>query len=105
MTNNVFVIPATVTVGRNFPDLLPLANGDLKPVSACTRAEVQEAVQECRSISKASRERLQAAYEEHIRDLELLSQISAYYKRFDEWAVIREGGMVKEQLWQVEDSD
>ena len=104
MTSNVFVIPATVTVGRNFPELLPLANGDLKPIAECSRAEVAEAVAECRSISKASRIRLQSAYDEHLKDLELLAQVSAYLERYDEWAAVREGGTVKEQLWQVEES-
>jgi hypothetical protein len=104
MSNNVFVIPATVKVGRDFPDLLPLANGDLKPVTACSRAEVNEAVAECRSMTQASRQRLEAVYQEHLRDLELLAQVSAYYERFDEWVAIREGREVKELLWQTEAS-
>ena len=105
MSNNVFVIPATVKVGPDFPDLLPLANGDLKAVTECSRAEVKEAVSECRSMTQASRERLEAVYQEHLNDLELLAQVSAYYERFDDWTAIREGRAVKELLWQVEASD
>jgi hypothetical protein len=104
MSDNVFVIPATVKVGPGFPELLPLANGDLKPVIECSRPEVMEAVAECRSMTRASRERLEAVYQEHLKDLELLAQVSAYYERFDDWAAIREGRDVKELLWQVEAS-
>lgn len=102
MSNNVLVIPATVKVGRDFPELLPLANGDLKPVTECSQAEVKQAVAECRSMTEASRERLEAVYREHLKDIELLAQLSAYYERFDDWAAIREGREVKELLWQVE---
>jgi hypothetical protein len=105
MSDNVLVIPATVTVGPDFPELLPLANGDLKPVTECSRAEVREAVAECRDMTRASRQRLEAVYQEHLKDLELLAQVSAYYERFDEWSPIREGRGVKELLWQVEVSD
>lgn len=102
MSDNVLVIPATVRVGPGFPELLPLANGDLKAVADCTRADVGEAVAECRSMTQASRERLEQAYREHLRDLELLAQVSAYFDRFDEWAALREGRPVREMLWQVE---
>lgn len=102
MPDNVLVIPATVTVGTDFPQLLPLANGDLKPAGQCSRSEVGEAVDECRSMARASRERLDAAYREHLRDLELLAQVSAYFQRFDEWSALRDGGTVKELLWQIE---
>jgi hypothetical protein len=104
MSNNVLVIPATVRVGRDFPELLPLANGDLKPVAECSRSEVSEAVAECRAMTRASRERLEAVYQEHLKDLELLAQVSAYYERFDDWAAIREGRDVRELLWQVDAS-
>ena len=46
MTQNVLVIPATVTVGKDFPECLPIANGDLKPTAQCTRPEVGEAIAE-----------------------------------------------------------
>ena len=104
MTHNVLVIPATVTVGKDFPQFLPLANGDMKPATECTRAEVGEAIAECRDIVRASRERLQAAYQEHLKDLELLAQVSAYYQRYEKWGAIREGRDVEERLWPVEDS-
>ena len=102
MADNVLVIPATVTVGRNFPDVLPLSNGDLKPVAECTREDVADAVNECRGLARASRDRLDAAYAEHVRDLELLAQVSAYLERYDDWAAIRAGRDVKERLWQIE---
>ena len=104
MSNNVLVIPATIKVGPDFPELLPLANGDLRPVTECSRPDVGEAVTECRDISKASRERLEEAYRDHLRDLELLAQVSAYYERFDDWSALREGRDVKELLWTVEET-
>ena len=104
MTQNVLVIPATVTVGTDFPEFLPLADGDIKPATQCTRPEVGQAISECRNMVKASRERLEAAYQEHLRDLELLAQVSAYYQRYEEWSAIREGRDVEERLWQVEES-
>jgi hypothetical protein len=104
MTQNVLVIPATVTVGKDFPQFLPLANGDVKAATECTRAEVGEAITECRGMARASRERLEAAYQEHLRDLELLAQVSAYYQRYDKWGAIREGREVEERLWPVEES-
>lgn len=102
MSDNVLVIPATVRVGPDFPQLLPLANGDLKAVAECTRPEVGEAVAECRSMAQASRERLEQAHREYLKDLELLAQVSAYFECFDEWTAIREGRPVREVLWQVE---
>jgi hypothetical protein len=105
MSSNVLVIPATMTVGRNFPEYLPLPNGDLKDVRDCTRDDIADAVHECRDLARASRERLEAAYQEHLRDVELLAQVSAYFERFDQWTAIREGGQVKELLWQVETVD
>lgn len=104
MVDNVLVIPATVKVGPDFPELLPLADGNLKPVAECTRAEVGQAVAECRDITRASRERLEVVYQEHLKDLELLAQVAAYYERFEEWEAIRDGRAVKEILWQLEAS-
>ena len=102
MSDNVLVIPATVRVGPDFPQLLPLANGDLKAVAECTREEVGEAVAECRSMAEASRDRLEQAYREHLKDLELLAQVSAYFERYADWSAIREGRAVREMLWRVE---
>jgi len=103
MSNNVLVIPATIKVGPDFPELLPLANGDLRPVTECSRSDVGEAVTECREMTQASRERLEAAYREHLKDLELLAQVSAYHERYNDWGAIRDGLKVKELLWPVED--
>ena len=64
MSDNVLVIPVTVKVGPGFPKLLPLADGDLKPATECTRDDVGEAIAECRVMTKVSRERLEAAYRE-----------------------------------------
>jgi len=102
MSNKVLVIPATMAVGKDFPQLLPLADGNLKPAAECSRDEVAEAIAECRAMSEASRQRLEAAYREHLRDLELLAQVSAYHDRFEEWEAIRQGQDVRERLWQVE---
>ena len=101
-TENVLVIPATSTVGSHFPPYLPLADGSLKPIAECTREEVAEAVDEFRALTARSRERLQQAYEEHVRDVESLAQVSAYLEKYDEWKAIRDGGTVREQLWSVE---
>lgn len=102
MADNVLIIPATVKVGRDFPQYLPLPNGDLKAAAECSRAEVGEAVAECRELTRASRERLEAAYREHVEQLELLAQVSAYHACYDEWQALREGREVRERLWQVE---
>lgn len=102
MTDNVLIIPATVKVGRDFPQYLPLPNGDLKPAAECSRSEVGDAVAECRELARASRERLEAAYREHLEHLALLAQVSAYHACFDDWEAIREGREVRERLWQVE---
>lgn len=102
MADNVLVIPATLRVGPDFPPYLPLPNGDLKPSPECSRDEVAEAVRECRELVQASRLRLEQAYQEHLRDLELLAQVSAYHEKFDQWAALREGGEPKEMLWEVE---
>jgi hypothetical protein len=101
MAESVLVIPATISVGRNFPPYLPLPNGDLKPSAECTREEVAQSVEECTALAKASRERLQQAYEEHVRDIELLAQVSAYNDKYDQWDSIRQGGEPKVLLWSV----
>ena len=101
MADNVLVIPATVKVGTDFPPYLPLADGNLKASAECTREEVREAVAECRALVQASRERLEAAYDEHISDVKLLAQVSAYLDRFDQWESVRQGKEPRELLWQV----
>jgi hypothetical protein len=103
MADNVFVIPATIRVGSEFPPYLPLANGDLKPTPECTKQDVGEAVAECRQVAAASRARLETAYAEHLKDIELLAHVSAYFEKYDEWDAIRHGGRLKQLLWQVDD--
>ena len=102
MADNVFVIPATLRVGRHFPPYLPLADGSLKPIAECTRAEVAEAVDECREVAATSRARLENADREHIGDLEALAHLAAYLDRFERWPEVREGGPVREMLWRVD---
>lgn len=102
MADNVLVIPATIRVGKEFPPFLPLADGALKPIAECTKAEVEQAVTECREVAKSSRARLEEAYLDHLKDIELLAQVSAYLEKYDQWSAIREGGEVRETLWQVE---
>jgi hypothetical protein len=101
MSENVLVIPATFMVGNEFPANLPLADGSMKPIAECTVEEVRQAVGEIRAVARASRERLRRAYEEHVQDLELLAQISAYEHRYDEWAGIRTGSRTSELLWSL----
>ncbi len=102
MADKVLVIPATVTVGRGLPAYLPLANGDLKELRQCTRADIEEAVGVLRELARTSRERLEAAYQDHLRDVESLAQAAAYCAKFDQWKEIREGGVPREILWEVE---
>ena len=102
MPDKVLVIPATVTVGRGLPGYLPLANGDLKELRQCTRADVEEAVGVLRDLARTSRERLEASYQDHLRDVESLAQVAAYCTKFDQWKEIREGGAPREILWEVE---
>jgi len=99
---SVFVIPATMRVGKDMPPYLPLADGSVKPIADCSRAEIEQAVEECRFVAQTSRERLEAAYRDHVKDIELLAQVSAYFARYEQWAAIRDGGEVGEFLWQVE---
>lgn len=103
MADNVLVIPATLKVGKNFPPYLPLAHGALKPTAECSKEEVAQAVAECRAVAATSRRRLDEAYQDHLKDIELLAQVSAYLARFEQWnGAIREGQDVGEILWQVE---
>jgi hypothetical protein len=105
MSDNVFVIPATIKVGKEFPPYLPLADGSLKPTPECTQREVSEAVSECRNSAQSSRARLEQAYQEHLKDLELLAHLSAYLERYQQWKAVREGGEVRETLWHVDSTD
>jgi UTP-glucose-1-phosphate uridylyltransferase len=99
---NVFVIPATIMVGKEMPPYLPLADGSVKPIAQCSKEEIEQAVEECRFVAQTSRERLEAAYRDHLKDVELLAQVSAYLAKYEQWAAIREGGEVGELMWQVE---
>ena len=103
MADKVLVIPATFKVGAEFPPNLPLPHGEVKPIAECSRSEVASAVEELTGVARQSRERLEAAYAEHVRDVETLAQISAYLARFDQWGAVRTGGEVRETLWHVED--
>lgn len=103
MSDRVLVIPATYRVGAEFPPYLPLPHGEVKPTAECTQTDVAAAVEELKAVARMSRERLQQAYAEHVRDVETLAQISAYLARFDVWAGVRSGGNVRETLWHVED--
>lgn len=105
MSDNVFVIPATIRVGNGFPPYLPLADGSLKPIAECSNREVVEAIEECRNAARASRARLEQAYAEHVKDLEMLAHMSAYSERFEQWSAIRDGGAVREMLWHVDAMD
>jgi len=100
--DNALVIPATFVVGEAFPANLPLADGSLKPIADCSQQEVQQAVDELRAVVKGSRRRLQKAYEEHLEDLEVYAQLSAYLDRYDEWAGLREDGSVRPTIWSVD---
>jgi hypothetical protein len=99
---SVFVIPATVKVGKDMPPYLPLADGSVKPIAECSKAEIEQAVEECRFVAQTSRERLEGAYRDHVKDIELLAQVSAYLAKYEQWAALRNGGEVGEILWQVE---
>ena len=103
MTDKVLVIPATFKVGDEFPPYLPLPNGEVKPTPECSQSEVASAVEELKAVARMSRERLEQAYADHVRDVETLAQISAYLERFDQWEAVRAGGKVRETLWHVED--
>jgi hypothetical protein len=100
--DKALVIPATFVVGEAFPADLPLADGSLKPIADCSQEEVQQAVDELRAVVKGSRRRLHKAYEEHLEDLEVYAQLSAYLDRYDEWAGLRENGSVRPTIWSVD---
>ena len=102
MADNVLVIPATIRVGTDFPPVLPLADGSVKPTAECSKNEVREAVVECRAVAQSSRARLEAAYRDHLKDVELLAQVCAYLARYEQWSGLREGREVGELLWEVE---
>jgi hypothetical protein len=101
MSDNVLVIPATFMVGREFPAYLPLADGSMKAVAECSIDEVKQAVEEVRAVATGSRGRLRNAYDEHVQDLEVLAQVSAYVAKYEQWVALRENGQVPEVLWTV----
>ncbi len=99
MSDNVLVIPATFMVGRDFPANLPLSDGSMKPIDECSAEEVQQAVEEVRAVVLGSRDRLRRAYDEHVEDLEVLAQLSAYANKYAQWSGVRTGEPVPEVLW------
>jgi len=101
-SDNVLVIPATFMVGRSFPANLPLADGSVKPIAECSKAEVQQAVAEIKALADTSRNRLRKAYDEHVEDLEMFAQISAYLERYEDWEGVREGEGVRDVIWSVD---
>jgi len=102
--DKVLVIPATFVVGESFPANLPLANGSVKPLAQCSQDDVREAVEELRAVVESSRNRLQRAYEEHLEDLEVFAQLSAYLERFEDWHGLRDGTPVRQMIWTAEDA-
>jgi hypothetical protein len=102
MSDNVLIIPTTHRVGGDMPAYLPLRDGSLKPVTECRREDVAQAAEELRALARSSREKLQQAYEEHLRDIRMLAQTSAYLANFDAWSSVREGGQIREFLWNLE---
>ena len=100
--DKALVIPANFVVGEAFPANLPLADGSLKPIADCSKEEVRQAVDELRAVVEGSRRRLHKAYEEHLEDLEIYAQLSAYLGRYDEWAGVREDGSVSPTIWSVD---
>jgi len=102
--DKVLVIPATFVVGEAFPANLPLADGSVKPISDCSKQDVREAVEELRAVVDGSRLRLQKAYDEHLEDLEVFAQLSAYLDRYDDWVGLRDGTGVKQTIWSASSS-
>lgn len=98
----VLVIPATFVVGETFPANLPLADGSVKPIADCSEDEVRQAVDELKAVVEGSRLRLRKAYEEHLQDLEVYAQVSAYLDRYEEWSGVRGDGVVRQTIWSVE---
>jgi hypothetical protein len=105
VADKAFVIPATFRVGNELPPYLPVADGGLKPTNECARDDVAIAVEELKNAARASRERLETAYTEHVRDVEVLAQVTAYLARFEQWDALRQGGKVREILWNIDDGD
>jgi hypothetical protein len=105
VSDKVLVIPATFRVGSELPPNLPVADGGLKPTSECTREDVAAAVEELKSAARASRDRLEVVYAEHVRDVEVLAQVMAYLDRYDQWDSLRHGGQARETLWHIDDRD
>jgi len=103
-SDKVLVIPATFVVGESFPANLPLADGSVKPIAECSESEVRQAVEEVKVLAEASRTRLSKAYEEHVEDLEMFAQLSAYLDRFEDWRGVRRGESVGEVIWSVDTS-
>ena len=103
--DKALVIPATFVVGEAFPANLPLADGSLKPIAECSKEEVKQAVDELRAVVESSRRRLHKAYEEHLEDLEIYAQLSAYLDRYEEWVGIREDGSVRPTIWPVDTAE
>ena len=101
-SDNVLVIPATFMVGRSFPANLPLADGSVKPIAECSKAEVQQAAAEIKALADTSRSRLGQAYDEHVEDLKMFAQVSAYLERYDDWEGVREGEGVRDVIWSVD---
>lgn len=102
MSDNVLVIPATFMVGKQFPVNLPLSDGSMKPIGECTEEEVVQSVAEVRAMSESSRERLRRAYDEHVQDLEVLAQLSAYAQKYAEWDGVRKDRKVAEVMWSLD---
>jgi hypothetical protein len=100
----VLVIPATFVVGESFPENLPLADGSVKPIAECSREEVGQAVEELKAVVDGSRSRLRKAYEEHIQDLEIYAQLSAYLQRYEDWTAVRGSGVVRHTIWSVDNA-
>ncbi len=103
--DKALVIPATFVVGEAFPANLPLADGSLKPIADCSKEEVKQAVDELRAVVEGSRRRLRKAYDEHLEDLEVYAQLSAYLDRYEEWAGVRNDDGVRPTIWSVDISE
>jgi hypothetical protein len=103
MADNALIIPVSFKVGSEFPPYLPLTGGELKPITDCSKDEVAQAVEELKAVAGGSRERLELAYREHVRDVEMLAQVSAYLAKYEQWDAVRCGGSVREILWQLDD--
>jgi hypothetical protein len=45
---------------------------------------------------------LHKAYDEHVQDLEIFAQLSAYLQKYDQWSGVRDNGEVKQTIWSVD---